>query len=252
MTGTTALTDLPEWEALQAHYESVKDLHLRALFASDPGRAERFRVEAAGLFLDYSKNRITDETIRLLVTLPAHAASRRGGTRCSPARRSTSAKTAPSCMWRSGRRADSAYFRRRQGRRARGSRGARPDGGLCRPGAVGRMDRAHRQAHPQRHQRRDRRLVSRAGDGLSRAAAVLRSRPQSPLRRQCRRRRFHQGDRGPRPARDAVHHRVEDLHDAGDDDERGGRAPLGAGRDRRRGGRRAPFRRTFDQRRGGR
>ncbi|HKN26567.1 MAG TPA: glucose-6-phosphate isomerase [Roseiarcus sp.] len=69
MTGTTALTDLPEWKALQRHYESVKDLHLRALFASDAGRAERFAVEAAGLFLDYSKNRITDETVRLLVSL---------------------------------------------------------------------------------------------------------------------------------------------------------------------------------------
>ena len=69
MTGTTALTDLPEWKALQRHYESVRDLHLRSLFASDAGRAERFAVEAAGLFLDYSKNRITDETVRLLVSL---------------------------------------------------------------------------------------------------------------------------------------------------------------------------------------
>ena len=69
MTGTTALTDLPEWKALQTHYESVKDLNLRGLFASDAGRAERFAVEAAGLFLDYSKNRITDETVRLLVSL---------------------------------------------------------------------------------------------------------------------------------------------------------------------------------------
>src|SRR5271166_3705957 len=69
MTGTTALTDLPEWKALQSHYESVKDLHLRALFAEDAGRAERFAVEAAGLFLDYSKNRITDETVRLLSAL---------------------------------------------------------------------------------------------------------------------------------------------------------------------------------------
>ena len=69
MTGTGPLTDLPEWKALQRHYESVRDLHLRSLFASDTGRAERFAVEAAGLFLDYSKNRITDETVRLLVGL---------------------------------------------------------------------------------------------------------------------------------------------------------------------------------------
>jgi len=69
MTGTAALTDLPEWTALQRHCESVRDVHLRALFASDPTRAERFAVEAAGLFLDYSKNRVTEETLRLLVDL---------------------------------------------------------------------------------------------------------------------------------------------------------------------------------------
>ncbi len=69
MTGKAALTATPEWNALQAHYESVKDLHLRALFASDAGRAERFAVEAAGLFLDYSKNRITDATVRMLADL---------------------------------------------------------------------------------------------------------------------------------------------------------------------------------------
>jgi glucose-6-phosphate isomerase len=69
MTGTAALTATPEWKALQAHYESVKDTHLRALFASDAGRAERFSVEGPGLFLDYSKNRITDATVRLLADL---------------------------------------------------------------------------------------------------------------------------------------------------------------------------------------
>ena len=69
MTGTTSLTTLPEWMALQAHYERVKDLGLRALFADDPGRGERLCVEAAGLFLDYSKNRVTDETVRLLLDL---------------------------------------------------------------------------------------------------------------------------------------------------------------------------------------
>ncbi len=69
MTGTAALTELPEWKALQRHYESVRNLDLRSLFASDAARAERFAVEAAGLFLDYSKNRITEETVRLLVGL---------------------------------------------------------------------------------------------------------------------------------------------------------------------------------------
>ncbi len=65
----TALTATPSWQALTAHHARVKDLHLRTLFADDPGRAERFSAEGAGLFLDYSKNRITDETLRLLLRL---------------------------------------------------------------------------------------------------------------------------------------------------------------------------------------
>jgi glucose-6-phosphate isomerase len=57
------------WQALQAHYETLKDVHLRQLFADDSGRGERLSAEGAGLFLDYSKNRITDETLRLLLQL---------------------------------------------------------------------------------------------------------------------------------------------------------------------------------------
>jgi len=69
MSDTATLSASPEWKALQAHYEGVKGLHLRTLFAEDPKRGERLNLEAAGLFLDYSKNRITDETLRLLVDL---------------------------------------------------------------------------------------------------------------------------------------------------------------------------------------
>jgi len=65
----TALTATPSWQALTAHHAQIKDVHLRDLFADDPGRAERFSAEGAGLFLDYSKNRITDETLRLLLQL---------------------------------------------------------------------------------------------------------------------------------------------------------------------------------------
>jgi glucose-6-phosphate isomerase len=57
------------WKALQTHYEKVRGLHLRKLFADDPKRGERMTAEAAGLFLDYSKNRITDETVELLIEL---------------------------------------------------------------------------------------------------------------------------------------------------------------------------------------
>ena len=64
-----SLTQRPAWRALQKHYEQIRQTHLRSLFAEDPRRGERFTAEAAGLYLDYSKNRITEETIRLLVAL---------------------------------------------------------------------------------------------------------------------------------------------------------------------------------------
>ena len=65
----TSLTALPAWQALEKHAAEMREVHLRDLFAKDPGRASRFSVEAEGLFLDYSKNRITDETIKLLIEL---------------------------------------------------------------------------------------------------------------------------------------------------------------------------------------
>ena len=60
---------LSAWGALERHYELVKTLHLRQLFAEDPERGERLVLEAAGVYLDFSKNRITDETVRLLIQL---------------------------------------------------------------------------------------------------------------------------------------------------------------------------------------
>jgi glucose-6-phosphate isomerase len=67
--GTVPLTRRKAWKALQAHYKTLQDFHLRNLFANDPGRGERMTAEGAGLFLDYSKNRVTDETVKLLVEL---------------------------------------------------------------------------------------------------------------------------------------------------------------------------------------
>jgi glucose-6-phosphate isomerase len=68
-SGIPSLTDRPAWKALQGHYEKVRTTHLRTLFAEDPGRGERFTAEAAGLYFDYSKHRITAETISLLLAL---------------------------------------------------------------------------------------------------------------------------------------------------------------------------------------
>ena len=66
---TIPLRERPSWKALEQHYAEVGGQHLRDLFAADPGRGERLTAEAAGLYLDYSKNRVTDETLRLLFSL---------------------------------------------------------------------------------------------------------------------------------------------------------------------------------------
>jgi glucose-6-phosphate isomerase len=65
----TPLREQASWAALEAHHTTLADRHLREIFAADPGRGERLVAEGAGLFLDYSKNRITDETVDLLVAL---------------------------------------------------------------------------------------------------------------------------------------------------------------------------------------
>src|SRR4051794_36854429 len=66
---TTPLTHRAAWKALQAHFKEAKALHLRDLFAQDPQRGERLTAEALGIFFDYSKNRVTDETLKLLLDL---------------------------------------------------------------------------------------------------------------------------------------------------------------------------------------
>ncbi|MGH2858739.1 MAG: glucose-6-phosphate isomerase, partial [Solirubrobacteraceae bacterium] len=68
-TSPPPLRDRPAWAALTAHHEAIRGRHLRELFGQDPGRGERLVAEGAGLFLDYSKNRITDETVALLLAL---------------------------------------------------------------------------------------------------------------------------------------------------------------------------------------
>jgi len=66
---TTPLTQLSAWKALSAHYEKIRGQHLRDIFKSDPNRGTRLVAEAEGIYLDYSKHRITDETIKLLLQL---------------------------------------------------------------------------------------------------------------------------------------------------------------------------------------
>src|SRR5215510_11178541 len=73
---TKSSTERRAWNALVTHHEKVRDLQLRKLFADDPKRGERMTVDAVGLYLDYSKNRVTDETLALLLQLADEAGLR--------------------------------------------------------------------------------------------------------------------------------------------------------------------------------
>ncbi len=73
MSEPTPLIETPAWKALAAHHEKLKDASLRDLFADDPERGKRLALDAVGVYLDYSKNRVTDETLKLLVALAESA-----------------------------------------------------------------------------------------------------------------------------------------------------------------------------------
>ena len=72
----TSIDQTPEWQALVRHHEAVKDTHLRELFATDPGRGETLTCEAGDLYLDWSKHRVTAETVGLLVAMAERAGLR--------------------------------------------------------------------------------------------------------------------------------------------------------------------------------
>src|SRR5688500_10596250 len=69
MSTRTVPTELPDWKTLESESQTLKATSLRALFESDPGRGERMVADGAGIFLDYSKNRVTDRTLSLLLSL---------------------------------------------------------------------------------------------------------------------------------------------------------------------------------------
>ena len=184
---------------------------------------------------------------------PRRRARRPGTPRCDVRRRAHQRLRGPRRAPR--RAADAARAladRRRRRRRQGGARDARPDGRLRRARPRRRVDRPHRQADPQRRQHRDRRLRPRPGDGLRGAPPLQPTRDDVPVRLQRRRHRLRRVDPRPRPRGDALRRLLEDLHDAGDDDQRPHRPRMVAGRPRRRrGGRRQALRRGLDQRRGG-
>ena len=114
MTSIQTPRGLPAWSALSEHFQQISQVHLRELFASDEARGERLVAEGAGLFLDYSKNRITDETMTLLVRSQSKPGSPTGSRRCSAASGSTCPRTARCSTSRCGCRGDGIAGRRRR------------------------------------------------------------------------------------------------------------------------------------------
>ena len=134
MTASTPpLNARPTWKALEAHHRASSDVHLRELFAADPGAASASPPRRAGLYLDYSKHRITDETLRLLRRArrrsPACAERIDAMFRGEKINATENARRAARRAPRAARRVDPG---RRQERRPRGARRARPHGGLRR------------------------------------------------------------------------------------------------------------------------
>ena len=92
------LTKRKSWMDLQHHHEEVRGLHLKKLFAEDPQRGERMTAEAVGIFLDYSKNRITDKPLSSSSSSRKSPAFARTSTGCFAARKSTSPRSARCCI----------------------------------------------------------------------------------------------------------------------------------------------------------
>ena len=163
------------WKDLAAHHNKLRGTHLRQLFEEDPKRGERYTLEAAACFLDYSKNLVTDETLELLfalasaIDLKEHIDAMFRGEKINFTEKRAVLHTA----LRAPRDAVGDGGRREC--RAQGSRGARQDGGFLRSGAERRMERPHREADPERDQHRDRRLRSRPGHGVRGAEALQRA-----------------------------------------------------------------------------
>ena len=233
MTGSTPLTSSAAWQALQAHHAQLADVHLRDLFAADPDRATRLTLDAVGIHLDYSKHRATDETLRLLFALADERGVRArwdADVRRRPHQHHREPR--PCCMWRCGCP------------RARPSSSTASDVVREVHAVLDRMaafaDRVRDgdwvghtgTPDPQRRQHRHRRLRPRPGDGVRGAAPLQPPRHGVPVRQQRRRHRLRRGGHRPRPGGDAVRRLVQDVHDAGDDDERAQREVVAARRAR--------------------
>ena len=166
----------PAWALLKKHHQKIRRTHLRQLFAKDRERGERLVVEAAGIYFDYSKNRITDETLSLLLQLAQESGLReRIDAMFRGDKINISEKRAVLHVALRAPRGASIIL---DGQNVVPEVHAVLDkmAAFCRRRAQRRLEGPHRQAHPQRDQHRHRRLGSRAGDGLRGAQALQRAR----------------------------------------------------------------------------
>ena len=226
----TSLRALPEWQALERHRDAVAGAApARPLRGRSRDVASGCRAEAAGIYLDYAKQRVTEETVQLLVRL----AEARG----LPARIEAMFRGEPDQRHRGQARAPRRAADAARGVAGRGrARRRRRTSTRCSTGCaafadavrVGSVARAHRPADPCRGQRRHRRLGSRSCDGLRGPSPLQPARPRVPLRLQRGRHRLRRGDPRPRSGGDPVRRLVEDVHDARDDDQRAHRASAGS------------------------
>jgi hypothetical protein len=109
-----SITSTAAWQALASHHAAIRDIHMRDLFTADSERFRRFSLRFGDLLLDYSKNRITPETMDKLIDLARAADVEGWRERCSPARRSTPPRGAPCCTWRCATRDRADHGRRAQ------------------------------------------------------------------------------------------------------------------------------------------
>ena len=246
------LRERPAWGALERHYAEIRDLHLRDLFAEDATRGERLAAEGAGLYLDYSKNRVTDETLRLLVQLADESGL--------PER--------TDAMFR-GDRINTTENRSvlHVALRMPRERSLVVDGIDVVAQVHETLDRMAAFAERIRsgdwkgHTGKPIRNVVNVGIGGSDLGPVM---AYEALRHYTRRdltfrfvsnvdsHRLRRGDARPRAGRDPLRHLLEDVHDARDDDERALGARVDARGARRRGRGREALRRRLDERGRGR
>ncbi len=180
------LTKRKAWAALKAHYKTAKAIQLKKLFDRDPKRGEKFSAEAVGIYLDYSKNRITEKTLKLLLDLAKESGLRE---RIDAMFRGDKINiTENRAVLHVALRAPKDETILVDGKNVVPEVHAVLDkmSAFLQSRAQRGMEGPYRQAHPERDQHRHRRLRSRPGDGVRSAEVLQRPQHDVPLCFQCR------------------------------------------------------------------